>query len=81
MAKGEMRISEKNDVERNNDTEKANKIRNLVAFWILGLCNNYGYVVMLSAAHDILRERFDVSFFFFFSFLIFIFLKKNYFSK
>ncbi|XP_051171837.1 battenin [Leptopilina boulardi] len=59
MAKGEMRISEKNDVERNNDTEKANKIRNLVAFWILGLCNNYGYVVMLSAAHDILRERFD----------------------
>ncbi|XP_065165723.1 battenin isoform X2 [Atheta coriaria] len=31
--------------------------RNLVAFWILGLCNNYGYVVMLSAAHDILKEE------------------------
>lgn len=29
--------------------------RNLLAFWILGLCNNYGYVVMLSAAHDILN--------------------------
>jgi len=32
--------------------------RNLVAFWILGLCNNYGYVVMLSAAHDILASKF-----------------------
>lgn len=32
--------------------------RNLVAFWILGLCNNYGYVVMLSAAHDILQSKF-----------------------
>lgn len=29
--------------------------RDLVAYWILGLCNNYGYVVMLSAAHDILK--------------------------
>lgn len=28
--------------------------RDLTAYWILGLCNNYGYVVMLSAAHDIL---------------------------
>lgn len=32
---------------------------NLVAFWILGLCNNFGYVVMLSAAHDILSENFN----------------------
>lgn len=30
--------------------------RDLVAFWFLGLCNNYGYVVMLSAAHDILEH-------------------------
>ncbi|KAL7303239.1 battenin [Trichogramma pretiosum] len=33
--------------------------RNLLAFWILGLCNNYGYVVMLSAAHDILALNDD----------------------
>ncbi|PSN31286.1 hypothetical protein C0J52_22287, partial [Blattella germanica] len=33
---------------------ESKKYRNLVAFWILGLCNNFGYVVMLSAAHDIL---------------------------
>ncbi|XP_022187523.2 battenin isoform X2 [Nilaparvata lugens] len=29
----------------------------LIAFWILGLCNNFGYVVMLSAAHDIIKEH------------------------
>lgn len=37
---------------------KKTRWRNLVAFWILGLCNNYGYVVMLSAAHDILAIKF-----------------------
>lgn len=31
--------------------------RNLTAYWILGLCNNYGYVVMLTAANDILAEQ------------------------
>lgn len=30
--------------------------RDLTAFWILGMCNNYGYVVMLSAAHDIISR-------------------------
>lgn len=29
------------------------RVRNIAAFWILGLLNNYGYVVMLSAAKDI----------------------------
>ncbi|KAL6259003.1 hypothetical protein P5V15_008925 [Pogonomyrmex californicus] len=37
---------------------KKTRWRNLLAFWILGLCNNYGYVVMLSAAHDILQTKF-----------------------
>lgn len=40
-------------------TAKKTQWRNLVAFWILGLCNNYGYVVMLSAAHDILDIKFS----------------------
>ncbi|XP_066924747.1 battenin-like [Clytia hemisphaerica] len=31
--------------------------RNAIAFWLLGLCNNFGYVVMLSAAYDILKEQ------------------------
>lgn len=30
--------------------------RDLTAYWILGLCNNYGYVVMVSAAHDIIGQ-------------------------
>ncbi|CAD6194802.1 unnamed protein product [Caenorhabditis auriculariae] len=28
--------------------------RNFVGFWLLGLCNNFAYVIMLSAAKDIL---------------------------
>ncbi|KAM9097507.1 battenin isoform X2 [Sarcophilus harrisii] len=31
--------------------------RNLLGFWLLGLCNNFSYVVMLSAAHDILKHQ------------------------
>uniref|UniRef100_A0A0K0DEI7 Battenin n=1 Tax=Angiostrongylus cantonensis TaxID=6313 RepID=A0A0K0DEI7_ANGCA len=30
--------------------------RNLIGFWVLGLCNNFAYVVMLSAAKDILES-------------------------
>nr|XP_042910831.1 battenin isoform X2 [Parasteatoda tepidariorum] len=30
--------------------------RNLVGFWLLGLCNNYPYVIMLSAAFDLLHS-------------------------
>jgi hypothetical protein len=28
----------------------------VVSYWFLGLCNNFAYVTMLSAAHDILDE-------------------------
>lgn len=31
--------------------------KNAIGFWILGLCNNFSYVVMLSAAHDILSHQ------------------------
>ncbi|XP_069860325.1 battenin-like isoform X1 [Dipodomys merriami] len=31
--------------------------KNAVGFWFLGLCNNFSYVVMLSAAHDILSHK------------------------
>lgn len=50
----------KNQVEKAATPAKvkdAARWRDLTAYWILGLCNNYGYVVMLSAAHDII-ERF-----------------------
>lgn len=32
------------------------KWRNTLSFWMLGMCNNYGYVVMLSAAVDIITR-------------------------
>ncbi|XP_038064482.1 battenin-like [Patiria miniata] len=35
------------------------KLRNLVAFWILGSSSCYMYVVMLSAAYDILGENYE----------------------
>uniref|UniRef100_L7M0A0 Battenin n=1 Tax=Rhipicephalus pulchellus TaxID=72859 RepID=L7M0A0_RHIPC len=35
---------------------KLRRTRNLAGFWLLGLCNNYAYVVMLSAAFDILNK-------------------------
>ncbi|KAJ1125139.1 hypothetical protein NDU88_003576 [Pleurodeles waltl] len=31
--------------------------RNSAGFWLLGLCNNFAYVIMLSAAHDILQKQ------------------------
>nr|XP_058971136.1 battenin-like [Pocillopora verrucosa] len=31
--------------------------RNLFGFWLLGLCNYFGFVVMLIAAHDILHQE------------------------
>ncbi|XP_026215297.1 battenin [Anabas testudineus] len=31
--------------------------RSWSGFWLLGLCNNFAYVVMLSAAHDILKKQ------------------------
>ena len=51
------KIKSENIVEDNFDYFPKYKWRNLVAFWILGLCNNFGYVVMLSAAHDILHDE------------------------
>ncbi|XP_059160504.1 battenin-like [Physella acuta] len=42
--------------EKDDKNGQKRNWRNLVAFWIFGLCNNFAYVVMLSAAHDILKE-------------------------
>ncbi|KAK6106341.1 CLN3 family protein [Brugia pahangi] len=36
--------------------QKWEMIRILTSFWIFGLCNNYAYVIMLSAAEDILGQ-------------------------
>lgn len=52
-----------------NEVRDPGRWRDLTAYWILGLCNNYGYVVMLSAAHDILQALEGVSFLFLFFYL------------
>ena len=41
--------------------KEAHRNRVRAAFWILGLCNNYGYVVMISAAYEILGENFGLA--------------------
>ncbi|XP_067683725.1 battenin-like isoform X2 [Haliotis asinina] len=40
-----------------NTSDGPRQWRNLVGFWFLGLTNNFAYVVMLSAAHDILKTE------------------------
>ncbi|KAL5015071.1 hypothetical protein ScPMuIL_009341 [Solemya velum] len=42
---------------RNGNESKWLRRRNLLGFWFLGLCNNFAYVIMLSAAHDILLQQ------------------------
>ncbi|XP_060079208.1 battenin-like [Ylistrum balloti] len=48
--------TEENDLDK-MPNEIPYRKRNLFGFWWLGLCNNFAYVIMLSAAHDILREQ------------------------
>jgi len=43
----------------NNEARSSKLNRNLVSFWFLGLFNNYGFVIMLSAAHDLLKDDGD----------------------
>src|SRR5690606_32848440 len=39
-----------------NEDVKPSNWRDLLAFWICGLLNNFGYVVMLSAAEDLVES-------------------------
>lgn len=39
-----------------SSTHDIHKWRNTLSFWVLGMCNNYGYIVMLSAAIDIINR-------------------------
>ncbi|XP_070585752.1 battenin-like isoform X1 [Erythrolamprus reginae] len=44
-------------VESEAPLDTCSQWRNNIGFWLLGLCNNFAYVVMLSAAHDILSHQ------------------------
>ena len=46
-------------VAHNPSENMGTRIRNWIGFWLLGLCNNYAYVIMLSAAHDLLSHEFQ----------------------
>ena len=54
-----LRYDRESEQEENEDfaQQPSEPWRNAIAFWLLGLCNNFGYVVMLSAAYDILKEQ------------------------
>lgn len=55
-----MGASDSEEVDENETVQTIKeKPRNLVAYWLLGLCNNYAYIIMLSAAHDILSNDFQ----------------------
>ncbi|XP_042360623.1 battenin isoform X2 [Plectropomus leopardus] len=43
--------------ERTDGDGYCTRWRNWTGFWLLGLCNNFAYVIMLSAAHDILIKQ------------------------
>lgn len=55
-----MGVSDAEEVDDNEAVRTTKeKPRNLIAYWLLGLCNNYAYIIMLSAAHDILSNDFQ----------------------
>lgn len=55
-----MKLLPYSDIQKKSAKVKdSGRWRDLTAYWILGLCNNYGYVVMLSAAHDIISRMND----------------------
>nr|XP_061811777.1 battenin-like [Nerophis lumbriciformis] len=49
------RLRNTDSIEQFNERFKG--WRNWSGFWLLGLCNNFAYVVMLSAAQDILKKQ------------------------
>lgn len=53
----------KSMIKENKRTSDRQLWRDLLAYWLLGLCTNFGYVVVISAAHDILHhfDEIDVS--------------------
>uniref|UniRef100_A0A336LVK9 Battenin n=1 Tax=Culicoides sonorensis TaxID=179676 RepID=A0A336LVK9_CULSO len=52
-----MKIQRNDNKEHSNSESKDYGLwRDRVAFWFMGICNNYGFNVILAAAHDIIVE-------------------------
>lgn len=45
-----------NESTRIHTVQSADSKRNYILFWIVGMCNGYGFTVMLSAAFDIIKR-------------------------
>lgn len=54
LSEEETETNDDNEMQLSIDNDSYYK-RNQVGFWLLGLFNNFAYVVMLSAAHDLLN--------------------------
>lgn len=59
----EMKLKRSFKIQQNNRNptvgerySDSGRWRDLISYWIFGMCNNYGYVIMLSAAHDIIKS-------------------------
>ncbi|XP_061606463.1 battenin isoform X2 [Phyllopteryx taeniolatus] len=46
-----------NPIQHFHTNDRFQLWRNWSGFWLIGLCNNFAYVVMLSAAQDILKKQ------------------------
>lgn len=44
-----------------SDNNRNSKVQNIICFWMVGLCNGFGWTVMLSATYDILKRIDGVS--------------------
>ncbi|XP_061081287.1 battenin [Conger conger] len=49
--------TDRDSIVTSNSRGRVSFWRNISGFWLLGLSNNFAYVVMLSAAHDILKQQ------------------------
>lgn len=49
-----------NPSAQNRDSQN-HRVQNIVCFWMVGLCNGFGWIVMLSATYDILKRLDGVS--------------------
>ncbi|KAK6626469.1 hypothetical protein RUM44_008942 [Polyplax serrata] len=56
MAEKEPDENEEKETIQGSSSKSFHLARIVTAFWLLGLCNNYIYVIMLSAAHDIIHR-------------------------
>lgn len=51
-------IEHNDNLSEQGHASQSYRLLNIICFWMVGLCNGFGWTVMLSATYDIL-EQFD----------------------